>query len=142
MWSLSSGMVSKATPLSAILKAETSKMEVLFSPFVGQRLAELSADLCRDVDGNEVAPLGDCGLSGGKPLPKPKARMDAYRINWRVFNFAAATVGAPLKVHDVKEVELVSVLSEHAPVLREGLSLADNVRLFSRLLWGDLNPSP
>ena len=58
-------------------------MEVPFLLFVGQRLAELhvSADLHGDVDGSEIVPSGDCSFQKGKLLLKPKARMEAYRVN-------------------------------------------------------------
>ena len=53
-------------------------MEVPFSPIVGQRFAELSADICGGVNGNDIAISGDRALQRGKLLPKSKARMDAY----------------------------------------------------------------
>ena len=85
-------------------------MEVLFSPFVKHRLAELSTDLRGEVDSNDAALSGDPGLQRGKPLPKPRARMDTYRVSRNVFNFAASTVNAPLQVCNVREVEFVLVL--------------------------------
>ena len=87
-------------------------MEVLFSPFVRQSLAELSTDLHRYVDGSEVVPLGDCGVQRGKPLPKLKAtcRMEAYRVNHGVLKFTASTVDVPRKVCDIRKAESVSEL--------------------------------
>ena len=90
----SSGAVSKAALLSSVQGVELPRVEVLFLPFVGQRLAELSADLCGEVDGNEVAISGDHGLQRGKLLPKPKARMD---INCAIFNCMASNVDAILE---------------------------------------------
>ena len=42
-------------------------------------------------------------------MPKPKARMDAYRVNRAVFNFAASNVDVSLKACDVWEADFVSV---------------------------------
>ena len=60
-------------------------------PFVAQRLVELSADLRGEVDGHDSVPSGDHGLQKGKLLPKPKARMDTYRIGRNVFSFVASS---------------------------------------------------
>ena len=81
---------------------------MLFSPFVGKSLAELSTNLCGEVDGDDVMLSGDHGLQRGKLLPRPKARMDTYYINHSVFNFAALSLDAPLKARKLKEPELVS----------------------------------
>ena len=35
--------------------------------------------------------------------------MDAYRVNRSVFNFAALSIDAPLKVRELREAELLSV---------------------------------
>ena len=80
-----------------------------FSPFVEQRLAELSADLHGEVDGGNAVLSGDHVLQRGKPLPEPKARMEAYWVSHSVFNFTALTVNAPLKACDVREAGIVSV---------------------------------
>ena len=85
------------------------RVEVLFSPFVRQRLAELSADLCGEVDGNKVAILGDHGLQRRKLLKNPKARMDTYCVNRTLFNLGASNIDTPLKACDVQEAEFVSV---------------------------------
>ena len=92
------GVVSRAAPLSAVQRVELPQVEVPFSPFVGQRLVELSANLGWEIDSNEAAPSGDHGLQRGKLLPKPKARMDTYQVNRSVFNFAATNIDMTLKV--------------------------------------------
>ena len=84
-------------------------MEVPFSTFVGQRLAELSADLCGEVDSNKVVLLGDHGIQRGKLLPKPKARMDAYCINGSIFNFTASSLDVPLKARELGKPESVLI---------------------------------
>ena len=81
-------MVPRVTLLLAVQKAGLLRVEVPLLPFVIQRLAELSADLCGEVDGHEAVPSGDHGFQKGKLLPKPKARMDAYHVNRSVFSFA------------------------------------------------------
>ena len=45
----------------------------------------------------------------GRLLPKPKARIDAYRVNSTIFNFAASNIDALLKVRNVREAKFVSV---------------------------------
>ena len=78
-------------------------------PFVTQRLAELSGDLYGEVDRHDAVLSGDHGLQKRKLLPKPKARMDAYRVNCSVFSFAVSSINAPLKAHKLKEAESLSV---------------------------------
>ena len=74
-----------------------------FLPFVAQRLVELSAELCGEVDGHDAVHSGDQGLQKGKLLSKPKARMDAYHVGRSVFSFAALSVDAPLKARKLRE---------------------------------------
>ena len=92
--------MSNAAPLSSIQRVELPLVELPFSPLVGQRLAEhaeLSGDLCGEVDSNDVVLLGECGLRRGKLLPMPKAMMDIYWVNCMIFNFAASNVDTLLK---------------------------------------------
>ena len=63
-------------PLSALQKVDLPRVEVSFFPFVAQRLVELSADLCGE---------------------------DAYWVGHNVISFAALSVNAPLKAHDLRE---------------------------------------
>ena len=95
--------------MSSVQKVELLRVEVPFSPFVKQRLAELSANLCEEVDDGDAVLSRNHGLQRGKPLPKPKARMEAYWVSRNVFNFAASIVDAPLKVCDVWEKKFASV---------------------------------
>ena len=101
--------VSRAALLSSVQRVELSRVKVPFSPFVGQRLVELSTNLGREVDGNEAALSGDRGLQKGTLLSKPKARMDTSHVNCGVLNFAASSLDVPLKACELKEPELVSV---------------------------------
>ena len=47
--------VPRAEPLSALPKADLPRVEVLFLPYVAQRLAELSAELRGEVDSHDIA---------------------------------------------------------------------------------------
>ena len=85
-------MAPRVEPLSALHKVDLPCMEVLFSLYVVQRLAELSTDLQGEVDGHDAGLSGDQGLQKGKLLPKPKARVDAYWVSKSVFSFAAASI--------------------------------------------------
>ena len=69
-----------------------------FSPFVDQRLAELSADLQGEVDSHS-----DQGLQKGKLLCKLKARMDTYRVGRNLCSFVASSGDASLRVRKLKE---------------------------------------
>ena len=80
-------MIPQAEPLLALPRAEPACMEVPFSPYIAKRLAELSADLRGEVDGHESGLSGEEGPQKGKLLPKPKAKMDAYRVGCEVFSF-------------------------------------------------------
>ena len=126
----SSGVMSKAAPLSSVQRVELPQVEVPFSPFVRQRLAELSTDLCGDVDGNDVAISGDCGLHLWKLLPKPKARVDSYRINRAVFKFVASNVDTPLKARNVQEAEFVSVPLNSVQRFEQDAQMLTMVRSF------------
>ena len=85
-------VVPRVEPLSALLRAELSRVEVPFLPYVAQRLTELSAALRGEVDGHESGHSGDSGLQKGKLMPKPKARMDVYRVSCNVFSFVASSL--------------------------------------------------
>ena len=52
----------------------------------------------------------ETGLQRGKLLSKLKVRMDAYRVNQSIFNFAASNLDASLKVREINEPESVSLL--------------------------------
>ena len=106
----SADAVSRAALLSSVQRAELPRVEVLFSPFVSQRLAEVSAEILR---GNGwqpgTTPLGDHGLQRGKLLSKSKARMNAYHVNYGVLNFVASILDAHLKACKLKEPDSVLV---------------------------------
>ena len=80
-----------------------------FSPYIAKRLAVLSTDLQGEVDGHESGLSGDHGLQKGKLLPKPKARMDAYRVGREVFSFVASSLDAPLRVRELKRQDSLNV---------------------------------
>ena len=67
-------------------------MEVPFSSFIAQRLAELSADLHGEADGHKFAPLGDHLLQKGKLLLKSKGQKDAYQVGGSVFSYAVLSI--------------------------------------------------
>ena len=69
-----------AVPMSSHQADVTPKVEVPLSLFVKAKFAELSAKLAGCADSTENALSGE-GLPQGKPLVKPKSRMDLYRVN-------------------------------------------------------------
>ena len=79
-----SGTATKAVLLSSVQKVDLPRVEVPFSSFVELRLAELSTDLCGEVDSDDAALSEDCGPQRGNPLPKPRPRMDAYLVSHNV----------------------------------------------------------
>ena len=95
----SSGSVLTVVLLSSVERVELDRVEMLFSPFVKERLSELSTDLCGEVNSNNTALSGDHGLQRRKLLPKPRARMVVYRVSCNAFNFTALTLDAPLKAY-------------------------------------------
>ena len=109
-------MTPRAEPLWAVPRAELPCVEVPFSPFIDQRLAELSVNLWGEVDGHETCFSGDHGLQKGKLLPKPKARMDAYRVGRNVFSFVALSVDVPLRVRELKEHDSQFTFVNHTEV--------------------------
>ena len=58
----SSQAVPRAEPLSAVPRVELPRVEVPFLPYVAKRLAELSADLRGEVDGQDNVLSGEQGL--------------------------------------------------------------------------------
>ena len=70
---------------------------------------ELAADLWGEVDGRETGLSGNQSLQKGKLLPKPKARMDTYRVGRTVFSFVASIIDAPLRVCNLKEHESLNL---------------------------------
>ena len=140
----SAGVVLKAAPLSLVQKVELPIVEVPFSPFVKQVLAELSANLHGEVDGGDAVISGHRVLQRGKLLPKPKARMEAYRVSRNVFNIVASAFDAPLKVRDVREAEFVSVLLNTIQQFEQDSRVPTMVlgRGLSGLFAGELDPPP
>ena len=67
-------------------------MEVQFSPYVAKRLAELSATFEVKLTAMSLASAGEQGLQKGKLLPKPKVRMEAYRVGREVFSFVTTSI--------------------------------------------------
>ena len=68
--------------------------------------------------------------------------MEAYHVIRGVFNFSASTVNAPLKVHDVREAESISVLLSMLQHFEQDFPHFDHCRFFPGLLWGNLDRPP
>ena len=49
------------------------------------------------------------GLFRGKPLMKPKSRMDLYKVNRPVYNFAPTVLDGPFRDHNICELESVTI---------------------------------
>ena len=87
---------------------ESPKVEAPFSLFVRAKLSELSEELVGGT-GSGQNPSTSEGLTRGKPLSKPKSRLDAYRVSRSVYNFSATAVDVPLRDRDVREPETVTI---------------------------------
>ena len=90
----------KAVPMLSHQAEETPKVEVPLSLIVKVKFAELAAELAGFADMAENVPSGE-GLPRGKPLVKPKSRMDLYRVNRSVYNFALAALDGPFRDRDL-----------------------------------------
>ena len=67
----------RAVPMSSHQAEETPKVEVPLLLFVKTKFAQLSAELAGVVNSAENASMGE-GLLRGKPVSKPRSRMDLY----------------------------------------------------------------
>ena len=128
----------QAEPLSAVPRAELQRVEVPFSPYVTKRLAELSADLQGEVDGHDTTLSGEQGLQKGKWFPKPKAKLDVYRVGREVFSF----VPTSLEAHEVKEQDSFCVSGEHPETGARCSRDDDDDRVFLRLFGRHFHVPP
>ena len=85
-------------------------MEAPFSLFVKAKFSELSEELVGGAGSTENASASD-GLARGKPLSKPKSRMEAYQVSKSVYSFSAAAVYSPWRDRDLREPETVTILT-------------------------------
>ena len=100
----------RAAPMSAKVMEALPKVEVPFSPYVGQKFAELSAELAGTAEGTEGGPSGE-GLARNKLLAKPKSKLDLYRVARPMYSFAPAVVDQALRDREVREPASISVAS-------------------------------
>ena len=86
----------RAVPMSSHQAEETPKVEVPLSLFVKAKFSELSEERAGVAYSAENASSGE-GLARGKLLSKPRSRMDLYKVNRSVYNFAPATLDGPFR---------------------------------------------
>ena len=92
----------KVAPLLVLQRLEPPKMEVPFSSFVGHKIAQLSGKPHGDCDDWDASAARDKGFRYGKLVSKPKSRMEVYRVNQNVFNFACSNIDVSLKALEVR----------------------------------------
>ena len=109
----------KAVAMSAQQAEETPKVEAPFSLYVKAKFSELSEKLVGVARSAENASASE-GLAHGKPLSKPKSRMEAYCVSMSVYSFTAATVDGPLRDRDVCEPESVTIPTSMLQRLEQG----------------------
>ena len=83
-------------------------METPFSLFMKAKFSKLSDELAGVASLAENTASGE-GLARGKPLSKPRSRMDLYRVDKSVYNFAAAMIDGPLRDPNVREPDSVTI---------------------------------
>ena len=88
----------KAIPMSSSQIEEAPKAEVPLSLFVKAKFGELSSERTGCADATDSANSGE-GLPRGKPLAKPKSKMDSYRVNKLSYHFRHALLDGPLRDH-------------------------------------------
>ena len=101
----------RAVAMSAHHAEETSKLEPPFSVYVKEKFAELSDELVGGMTSSSENSAASKGLAHGKPLSKPKYRMESYRVSKSVYSFSASSVDGPLREHDVREPDSVTIMT-------------------------------
>ena len=76
--------------------------------FVKAKFTELSSELAGCANTSENVHSGE-GLPRGKPLAKPKSRMDLYRVNKSVYQIVPMVLDGPFQDRDIREPETVTI---------------------------------